>query len=124
MVQGKAIPYPIENYLSDAIFSVQQKAFLAAVSAGVEPKFYHDAIKDKAWRNAMCHEIAALEKQRTWDLVDLPEGKVSIGCKWVYKLKYNADGTLERHKARLIVLRNHQVEVFVQAYNSSHSIRS
>jgi Reverse transcriptase (RNA-dependent DNA polymerase) len=47
-----------------------------------------------------CH---ALKKNETWTLVALPYGKKSVGCKWVYKTKYNGDGTVERHKAKLIV---------------------
>jgi hypothetical protein len=41
---------------------------------------------------------------------DLPKGKKAIGCKWVYKIKYKSDGTLERHKAKLVALGNKQVE--------------
>ncbi|XP_031262969.1 uncharacterized protein LOC116121164 [Pistacia vera] len=51
----------------------------------------------------MQQEIQALERNGTWSLVPLPPGKVPIGCKWVYKLKYKADDTLERYKARLVV---------------------
>ena len=36
-------------------------------------------------------------------MVDLPEGKEFIGVKWVYKTKRNAEGKIERHKARLVV---------------------
>ena len=43
---------------------------------------------------------------------DLPPGKRSIGNKWVYKVKYRSDGTIERYKARLVVLGNRQEEGF------------
>lgn len=39
----------------------------------------------------------------TWDLVPLPLGKRTIGCKWVYKVKHKADDTVERLKAKLVV---------------------
>ncbi|CAA7019514.1 unnamed protein product [Microthlaspi erraticum] len=55
-------------------------------------------------------EVDALEQKRTWDICDLPPGKEALGCLWVYKTKYNSDGTIERYKARLVVQGNHQIE--------------
>lgn len=51
----------------------------------------------------MQSELNALELNNTWTLVPLPQGKHTIGCRWVYKVKTNADGTLNKHKARLVV---------------------
>ena len=42
----------------------------------------------------MKEELDTLHKTRTWDLVDLPSGKSTIGCKWVYKIKTRSDGTI------------------------------
>lgn len=47
-------------------------------------------------------EINALERNNTWSLVELPKDKHCIRCKWVYKVKYKPDGTIERYKARLV----------------------
>ena len=47
-------------------------------------------------------EIQALEANHTWVLTDLPVGKVPIGCKWKYKIKHRANGSIERFKARLV----------------------
>lgn len=58
----------------------------------------------------MTKEIDALESNNTWSVVDLPPGKEALGSMWVYKIKYNADGSIERHKARLVVRGNNQVE--------------
>ena len=58
----------------------------------------------------MKKEIDALESNGTWELVTVPPGKTAIRCKWVYKTKYNSDGTVERHKARLVIYGNKQQE--------------
>ena len=50
----------------------------------------------------MHKELLALNKNSTWDLVTLPLGKKAIGCKWVYRIKLNADGSLKRFKAQLV----------------------
>ena len=49
-------------------------------------------------------ELQALQDNNTWDIVTLPTGKKAISCKWVYKSKLNADGSLERLKARLVAM--------------------
>lgn len=55
-------------------------------------------------------EIKALNDNSTWSVVDLPPGKKSIRCKWVYKIKYKAAGEVERFKARLVAKEYNQKE--------------
>ena len=47
-------------------------------------------------------EMEALEKNRTWEIVELPQNKRVVGCKWVFAVKYRSDGSLERYKPRLV----------------------
>jgi len=49
----------------------------------------------------MNEEMSALEKNQTWE-IDRTLDKNSVGCKWVFSLKYKFDGTLDRYKARLV----------------------
>ena len=60
----------------------------------------------------MAEEIRALEKNDTWTIESLPPGKKPISCKWVYRVKYKSDGSIERYKARLVIRRDHQIEGF------------
>jgi hypothetical protein len=50
----------------------------------------------------MDEEMAALDVNATWELVALPKDKKTIGYKWVYKIKHNADGSMNRYKTRLV----------------------
>ena len=74
------------------------------VMVAEEPTSYKEAMKankDK-WQAAMDQEFESLQKNAVWDLVPLPEGRKQVGSKWVYKTKLSADGSVERHKARLV----------------------
>ena len=71
-------------------------------SSITEPGSFQQASKDPDWVHAMKLEIAALESNQTWSIVDLPSGKIPIGCRWIYKVKYKASGEVERYKARLV----------------------
>ena len=50
----------------------------------------------------MNEEMKALQKNSMWEVVDLPEEKILVGCRWVFTIKYKVDGTIEWCKARLV----------------------
>lgn len=49
----------------------------------------------------MKSEISALESNNTWEIIHFPKGKHAIGCKWVFRIKYNSNGSIGWYKARL-----------------------
>ncbi|UYV73254.1 hypothetical protein LAZ67_10002363, partial [Cordylochernes scorpioides] len=70
-----------------------------------EPLNYEDAIvgqNSKPWKLAMDDEFNSLMKNQTWTYVTLPSDRKAIACKWVYKIKQNADGSNKMFKARLV----------------------
>ncbi|WVZ95953.1 hypothetical protein U9M48_041653 [Paspalum notatum var. saurae] len=71
-------------------------------SVCMEPTNLQDALNNDNWRFAMDKEFDALMKNRTWHLVPHQRGLNVIDCKWVYKIKNKADGTIDRYKARLV----------------------
>jgi hypothetical protein len=68
----------------------------------VEPTCFEQAVENPKWDNAMDEEMVALDANATWELVAILKDKKTIGCKWVYKVKHNADGSVSRYKARLV----------------------
>ncbi|BBN69171.1 hypothetical protein Prudu_793S000200 [Prunus dulcis] len=66
------------------------------------PHNFEEADLDESWRCAMEAELEMIEKNNTWKLVDRPSNKPVIGVKWVYKVKLNLDGTVQKNKARLV----------------------
>ncbi|KAG8472383.1 hypothetical protein CXB51_035319 [Gossypium anomalum] len=68
-----------------------------------EPCCFEEAEAHQGWKQAMDDEIAMIEKNKTWELVPRPTNRKVIGVKWVYRAKQNADGSLNKLKARLVV---------------------
>lgn len=66
------------------------------------PINFEEVARKEEWCKAMEDEIMAIEKNDTWVLTDFPTDKFSIGLKWVFKTKYNADGSVQKYKARLV----------------------
>lgn len=73
-----------------------------------------EALTDPKWREAMVGEMQSLEKNGTWVLTTLLEGKHIVGCKWVFTLKCNPDGIIKRYKGRLVA------KGFTQSYGVDH----
>nr|XP_043630482.1 subtilisin-like protease [Erigeron canadensis] len=99
---ASTVCYPISSFVSYEKFSTNHKAFLTAITNNDEPKSFKQASQDVHWREAMQKEIKALEKNGTWTLENLPEGKRAIDSKWIYKVKFKPNGEVERYKARLV----------------------
>jgi hypothetical protein len=68
----------------------------------VEHTTYQEASRIPEWQLAMIDELAALERNGTWDIVPLTSHVVPITYKWVFKVKTKSDDSIERYKARLV----------------------
>ena len=70
-----------------------------------ETQSYDDAIhcsNSYRWKEAMKEEFDSLMRNQTWTLAELPTGGKAIKNKWVFKIKYEPSGEIQRYKARLI----------------------
>ncbi|KAJ7963920.1 Retrovirus-related Pol polyprotein from transposon TNT 1-94 [Quillaja saponaria] len=75
-------PYPIYTFLSYHRLSSPYYAFVSSLSSISVPKSTSDALAHPGWRQAMIDEMNALHTNGTWELVSLPSGKSTVGCKW------------------------------------------
>ena len=73
-----------------------------------EPSSVREALQHEEWKSAMQDEFLDLLRNGTWSLVDLTKDRQAIGCKWVFKLKENPDGSINKYKARLVAKGFHQ----------------
>ncbi|GKC56115.1 transposable element, partial [Tanacetum coccineum] len=78
----------------------------SSIAADDVPTTYSEAVRDSEnenWRIAMSKEMQSLQKNHTWELTNLPEGKKAIGCKWVYAKKEGFPGQDDVcYEARLV----------------------
>jgi hypothetical protein len=101
-VGERSTKYPIANYVSTNRLSKPLKTFIHELSSCRVPSDIHEALTDPKWTQAVKGEMEALLKNETWTLVQLPKGKKTVGCKWVFSIKHKADGSIDRYKARLV----------------------
>lgn len=88
--------------LSDEGEEVQTHLALFASAVHSDPISFDEAVKEEKWRTTMDAEIRSIGKNETWDLIELPKGAKRIGIKWVYKIKLNELGEVDKNKARLV----------------------
>ncbi|KAJ0617795.1 putative RNA-directed DNA polymerase [Helianthus annuus] len=93
--------YPVANMVNGNL-SNNAKAFVASLYTEQIPNSVKEAQGKKNWEEAMEVEMRALMKNNTWEKCILPKGKKTVGCRWVYSIKYKPDGSIGRYKARLV----------------------
>lgn len=102
--------YPISNYDSLHFLSASHRVYASNITSTHAPKNYKEACLSEHWIKVMKSELDALDKNRTWNIVDLPLHVKPIGNRWVFKVKHRAGGTIERYKARLVAKGYNQIE--------------
>nr|GMC56739.1 Retrovirus-related Pol polyprotein from transposon TNT 1-94 [Ipomoea batatas] len=87
VVQNSWSPHALSKVISYDGLAPTHKMLAMAVNSIDDPRTYNQAIKHDCWKKAMQAEIQALQENNTWELTELPPGKMPIGCKWGYKTK-------------------------------------
>ncbi|CCA67899.1 hypothetical protein PIIN_01770 [Serendipita indica DSM 11827] len=109
--------HPAYNETADAAQSIEQDTAYVLVSladgveyalqtsAKLEPNTLAEALErpdSEKWLEAAVKEIDAHLENGTWEVVRLPHGKKAIGCRWVFKIKRNPDGSIDKYKGRIV----------------------
>ncbi|CAI7773382.1 unnamed protein product [Closterium sp. NIES-54] len=82
-------------------------AFFSLAEMPREPATLKEALESsdaEEWKKAMESELKSIEENGTWELAELPEGRKAITSKWLFKIKSDADGKIERYKSRLVAV--------------------
>jgi hypothetical protein len=90
-VRKSAIPSDYEVYNSEEVH------IEGAPSSFEEAMSRPDASK---WQDAMEDEMRSMSANKVWDLEEIPKGAKLVGYKWVYKVKYDSEGNIEKYKGR------------------------
>lgn len=112
----KCTKHPLSNFVFYEKLSPSLCAFTSQLFGMDIPKNAKNALNVLEWKEAVLEEMGALEKKiRLGKVVNLLEGKSTIGCKWIFTVKYNPDSLLERYKAPLVA------KGFTQTYGINYS---
>jgi len=96
----------MSNFITYNHLDIADRQFIVAIDTAQDPVTFAEVVKEQKWCDAMNLELQALKDNDTWTITELPPGRRAIGCQWLFKTKYKADGSVERYKARLVVLEN------------------
>jgi hypothetical protein len=89
-------------------------SYIAMVSSirEFEPSTFEEATGRQVWRDAIMEEYNSIMKNDVWEIVPRPKGKSVVTSRWLYKLKYVVDGSIEKYKAPFVAQGFSQVEGF------------
>ncbi|KAE8729490.1 putative Kinase family protein / peptidoglycan-binding LysM domain-containing protein [Hibiscus syriacus] len=98
----KCIAHPISKYVAYGKLQPNFRAFTVSINSMKIPRNVTEAFQSPEWKKAVEEKIKALQKNKTWSLTDLPEGKRAVGFRWIFTVKYHSGGSVEIYKARLV----------------------
>ncbi|KAL0641862.1 hypothetical protein Bca4012_102644 [Brassica carinata] len=99
---AQAVEHPSQAVCSFAQYPEEHCAFMVNLDENYIPRNYEEAMMDKEWKESVGAEAGAMIKNDTWYESELPRGKKAVTSRWIFTIKYKADGTVERKKSRLV----------------------
>ncbi|WZY72206.1 hypothetical protein YC2023_004446 [Brassica napus] len=99
---AQAVKHPTQAVCSFAQYPEAHCAFMVNLDENHIPRSYEEAMEDKEWKESVGAEAGAMIKNDTWYESELPKGKKAVSSRWIFTIKYKADGSIERKKTRLV----------------------
>ena len=99
---AQAVEHPSQAVCSFAHYPEEHCAFMVSLDESHVPKSYEEAMKEKEWRESVRAESNAMIKNDTWYESELPKGKRAVSSRWIFTIKYQANGQIDRKKTRLV----------------------
>jgi len=124
--RSQRIPKPSNRLIESCEYLNRSHAFTTDTNKWT-PKTYTEAMRrPDLWWEPMVKEFEILKEQEVFELVPRPLGKNVVGCKWVYAIKWNDNGEIERRKARMVAKGFTQVigEDYDETYTSVAHLES
>ena len=86
--------------------------YQALVAQVEEPSSFQEVVKHQVWVDSMIEEYASIMTNDVWEVVPRPQNRSVVGSRWIYKIKYVADSSVEKYKARFMAKGYAQKETF------------
>ncbi|KAL0641392.1 hypothetical protein Bca4012_102577 [Brassica carinata] len=99
---AQAVEHPSQAVCSFAEFPEEHHAFMISLDESYVPRTYEEAMLDKVWRDSVGDERDAMIRNDTWYESELPKGKKAVSSRWIFTIKYLANGEIDRRKTRLV----------------------
>ncbi|WZZ60344.1 hypothetical protein YC2023_060451 [Brassica napus] len=99
---AQAVEHPSQAVCSFAEFPEEHYAFMISLDESYVPRTYEEAMLDKEWKESVGAEAGAMIKNDTWYESELPKGKKVVSSRWIFTIKYLANGQIDRKKTRLV----------------------
>ena len=81
---------------------MQPDRYQALVAQVGEPSSFQEAAQHQVWVDAMVEEYSSIMTNEVWEVVPRPQDRLVVGSRWIYKIKYAANGNIEKFKARFV----------------------
>ena len=81
---------------------MKRDRYRALVAQVGEPSSFQEATQHQVWVDATVEEYSSIMTNDVWEVVPRPQDRSVVGSRWIYKIKYAADGSIEKFKARFV----------------------